>query len=438
MLSRLNHSLSAKLLLLFICAGAVLLLLVGSIIGKGISRYVRYNVQPLMAQSASVIELTVGVPPSQDIAGEIKRNSGIGIAFDGGGDQWSTYRGIDSSLAKEQTDGTWRRIDTGNPEYRARPFGEGWLLKADRQDYRLYFLFPQNQSLEDGDNFGLRALLVIFGVLMLIFIATKTLFKPIESIQQGLSLIGSGDMNHRISKSRNDQLGDLADDVNAMADQISDMLEAKRQLLLGISHELRSPLTRTRVHLALMDDSPSKKEIEDDIVAMEELINELLESEKLNSRHVSLNIDKFALHQLITDMVQADFARKVEIMELQQAEVEMDQARIKLLLRNLLQNAIKHSIDHDRKPTVSLIREVEKLCLYVTDSAEGIEADQIPHLTEPFYRADPSRQRKTGGYGLGLYLCKAIVTAHGGELLIASERGVGTTIRCSFPPKGTR
>ena len=131
--------------------------------------------------------------------------------------------------------------------------------------------------------------------------------------------------------------------------------------------------------------------------------------------------------------MQHEFKRKIQIMELVKVETEMDPGRIKLLLRNLLQNAIKHSIDPERRPTISLVDEPGQYCIYVTDSGEGIDPDHIPHLTEPFYRADPSRQRKTGGYGLGLHLCRVIVEAHGGELSISSEAKLGTTIRCSFP-----
>jgi signal transduction histidine kinase len=228
-------------------------------------------------------------------------------------------------------------------------------------------------------------------------------------------------------------LGDLAAEVNAMADDISVMLEAKRQLLLGISHELRSPLTRSRVHLALMEDSDSKREVEKDIESMENMITELLESERLKGRHASLKLERIRLDHLIREQLQDEFKRRVEIMELVEVETELDTGRIKLLLRNLLQNAIKHSVDPERRPTISLVNEPGYYCIYVTDSGEGIDPDQIPHLTEPFYRADPSRQRKTGGYGLGLHLCRMIVEAHGGELSITSEDGRGTTIRCAFP-----
>ena len=91
-------------------------------------------------------------------------------------------------------------------------------------------------------------------VLSLCFLAVRWLVRPIKWIQAGTSRIGAGDLDYRIETSRRDDLGDLAAGINHMADDVRDMLEAKRQLLLAISHELRSPLTRAKVALEFLDD----------------------------------------------------------------------------------------------------------------------------------------------------------------------------------------
>jgi len=433
MFARIFHSLSARLLLLFICAGAVLILIVGSIVGKGFAGHFRNSIEPFMVHYVELMERQLGTPPDQARAKQITSNIPVSIHVFGKQQSWSTNAippDIES-LSRLFSPPQGGRIDHG--KYQLRTRGEQFVLYTRSGDYDVYYQVYQPTELRRGGTFGLSLLLAIVGILVLIFYATKALFRPIEDIQTGVQLIGSGRLDHRISKRSNDQLGDLADNVNAMADDISDMLEAKRQLLLGISHELRSPITRSRVNLALMEESKSKTEVERDIASMEQMITELLESERLNSRHVSLNLETVRLDHLIRDQVQREFFRKVQVMDLVELETRLDQARIKLLLRNLLQNAIKHSVDPNRKPRISLVNEADQFCIYVTDSGDGIDPAHIPHLTEPFYRADPSRQRKTGGYGLGLHLCKVIVEAHGGELSITSEAGLGTTIRCIFP-----
>ena len=433
MLRELTNSLSARLLLLFIFAGAILLLLVGVVVGKGYSSHLRNNVWPLMVHYVSLVESQLDSPPSQERARQITRDSAIVIYAYGPEQSWSTAARPPDRDALQPAGSSRDDVFGRYQRYRIPSLDETLILYSRKGDYDVFFQISPPTGGYPDYSYILIILWSIIGILVLIYFATKMLFRPMQDIQEGVALIGNGHLDFRINKRRDDEFGELADNVNAMADEINKMLEAKRQLLLGISHELRSPLTRSRVHLALMEDSSSRKEVEQEIISMEQMITELLESERLNARHVSLNRESVRIDNIVRDMVEHEFSRKVDIMDLAEESAEFDIARIKLLLRNLLQNAVRHSIDPERKPTISVATEPGKLCLYVTDSGAGIEAAQIPHLTEPFYRADPSRQRKTGGYGLGLYLCRVIVEAHGGHMEIFSEANIGTTIRCAFP-----
>ena len=101
-------------------------------------------------------------------------------------------------------------------------------------------------------------------------------------------------------------------------------------------------------------------------------------------------------------------------------------------MKNLIDNALKHS-EGQQLPQVSLQSQSDGVLIRVRDFGAGIDAADISHLTEPFYRADPSRQRGTGGYGLGLYLCRVIAEAHGGLLQISSELGQGTEVSVVLP-----
>lgn len=435
MLKDLFHSLSSRLLLLFIVSGAVLLLLIGIVVGKGYSTHLRSNVWPFMVHYVTLLERQLGTPPDVGRAHEITRGTPIAVHVYGPDQNWSTASRLPDRQSLVPAESASRTEFGKYQRYRLRSLDDALVLHTTHGKHDVFFQFNPPRSDTATNPYGRIIIWSIAGILFLIFFATRQLFRPIEEIQEGLSLIGSGHLDHRIIKRRDDELGDLADNVNAMADDIARMLEAKRQLLLGISHELRSPLTRSRVHLALMEDSDSRLELEQEIIAMEQMITELLESERLKARHVSLQREAVRLDTLIQDVVTREFSRRVQIMELAKEVADVDTARVKLLIRNLLQNAVKHSIDPLRKPTVASTVEPGYLAVYVTDSGGGIEAEQLPNLTEPFYRADPSRQRKTGGYGLGLYLCKVIMDAHEGKLEINSEIGVGTTIRCAFPLK---
>jgi signal transduction histidine kinase len=265
--------------------------------------------------------------------------------------------------------------------------------------------------------------------------ATRRLFAPLDTIKQGVQKFGAGDMSHRIQINRKDELGELANSFNAMADDIQQMLDAKRQLLLAISHELRSPLTRARLAAEMMEDNDKKTQIIQDINEMESLIEELMETERLSSRHRKLNKTRQNIVKLISDTVHTWFDSAGVITRLAETEamLDVDTARIKLLLKNLLDNAIRHTPDGARAPEIQLMLDKQQALITVSDHGKGIQARHLPHLTEPFYRVDPSRQRETGGYGLGLYLCRMIAEAHDGQLEIESAVGEGTRVMVKLP-----
>jgi signal transduction histidine kinase len=113
--------------------------------------------------------------------------------------------------------------------------------------------------------------------------------------------------------------------------------------------------------------------------------------------------------------------------------MDLDAVRIRLLIKNLLDNALRHT--PASAPPVQISSRIADWIwrVSVKDHGEGIHQEHLPHLTEPFYRVAKARQRETGGYGLGLYLCRVIVEAHGGSLDIRSKPGEGTQVNFSLP-----
>jgi signal transduction histidine kinase len=211
------------------------------------------------------------------------------------------------------------------------------------------------------------------------------------------------------------------------------MLESKSGLLLAISHELRSPLTRMRVNLELLEDDEIRQQLIDDTREMEALISAILESEKLSSGHAPLSLHKAELAGLV-DEVLANHPQQDRIQtHLQPVTLAVDGLRFKLLLKNLLDNALQYSSDSNAPIEIALSADAQAVILEVIDQGIGIPAAEISRLKEAFYRPDSARRRNTGGYGLGLYLCQLIVDAHGGTLSIESEPGKGTRVIVSLP-----
>lgn len=275
---------------------------------------------------------------------------------------------------------------------------------------------------------------------LLAFLYVRRLLRPLEDIRAGAERFGAGHFDEDIPVRRPaqpDELGQLAATINTMGRDIHQMLEAKRALLLAISHELRSPLTRARLHAELLpDDDPAHAQREAllrDLQEMASLISDLLESERLSAgqsgAHTALHREPVALGALAQSVVEELVLRypqaaSVQVV-LEPAEVTavLDAQRIRLLLRNLLDNALRHSTSESGGQPAPRPPEC-RICLLpsgdvrleVRDWGPGVPPEQLTRLSEPFYRPDSARTRAAGGVGLGLYLCRLVAQAHGGKL----------------------
>lgn len=289
---------------------------------------------------------------------------------------------------------------------------------------------------------------------LLAWACVHRLFLPIDHIRAGAQRFGAGQFDQRIpvkGAQGLDELGQLALTVNTMGQDIAQMLEAKDALLLAISHELRSPLTRARLHVELLPDDdtlrPQREALQRDLGVMTQLIEDLLESERL-SGHLSGHA--CALHRTAVDVLAVANAVVAELQARHSSgsypataiafcagsdlqAVSVDATRIRLLMRNLLDNALLHSAHAARPPELKLHKvDADRLVIEVRDYGPGVPDDQIPLLGQAFYRPDSARSRSTGGVGLGLYLCKLVAMAHGGSLDIRNA-GPGLSVSATLP-----
>ena len=223
------------------------------------------------------------------------------------------------------------------------------------------------------------------------------LFKPIRAIRAGAEHIGRGNFDHRIESIRHDQLGDLAREINTLAGDVQNMLDAKRALLLGISHELRTPLSRLRLLIEFIDDESQQQEFKAEVVEMEKIIVSLLEAERLNSRHEPLSRSVVGVRALIDELIDDFFDRdrdRIQVIDRSDgATASIDEARVSLLLKNLVSNALRYSPENSGPVELTIATQGPELVLRVRDHGPGIPAGEAEHIGEPFYRGDPSRTR---------------------------------------------
>jgi signal transduction histidine kinase len=387
-------------LLLALATTAVFLFGMQRILQGGWQGYAK----PLVADYVDRLAAEIGVPPDVRRAQAIEQRLPIAVRIEGPRVQYDT----------QPERRRWRttRDDHG--------FGEGFSLSRSTPDgHRISFELASPVQTQRPRTLGWFTLAALLGLTALAYRQVRKLLRPLEEIGAGVEAYGRGDFSQRIAVRRGDELGDLATRINAMAQGLEGMLEAKRALLLAISHELRSPLTRARVNAELVEEGEARSALLRDLGEMRDLITDLLESERLAGGPAALQAEPVELGSWLRLLVHEQFADAGLSVAVDPAvgTVQADPMRLRLLMRNLIENALRHGAQAARPPEVfAHLMDEHRVALGVRDFGPGVTAEDLAHLAEPFYRADAARQRATGGAGLGLYLCRLVALAHGGAL----------------------
>jgi histidine kinase len=281
-----------------------------------------------------------------------------------------------------------------------------------------------------------------------IFISRR-ITKPIQTLTRASQKIASGEYDHRIPKedTSDDELGQLADSFNQMAEKLEGIEAMRRQLIGDISHELRTPLTAIKGSTeGLMDgvlpaDKSTYQQIYREADRLQRLVEDLQELNRVDGSVLPLDRKPVKINDLVKSTVtplENTFTMKgVSLeshVETKLPAISVDADRIQQVLHNLLGNALQFTAA-DGKVTLDVRKEKENILFSVQDTGAGIAKEHLPHIFERFYRADKSRSRiNGGGSGIGLTIAKSLVEAHGGEIWAESAgKGKGSTFTFSIP-----
>jgi len=209
-------------------------------------------------------------------------------------------------------------------------------------------------------------------------------------------------------------------------------MDERERLLADVSHELRSPLARIKVALELLPEGDKRDSISQDISEMESLTTALLEREQIRNRAGQAKLEVINLVVLAGEVIDgfSDSTPGVELnVPPQKLEITGDAALIKILIHNLVDNALKFSLADSKTVEVILRLTENGVQIIVVDDGQGIPEDQAEKVFEPFVKLNPARGHRTG-YGLGLNLCQRIIQAQGGSIEIQArkKRGVGALV----------
>jgi signal transduction histidine kinase len=423
-LRRWRHALGVRLVGLFVllALGMIVTFVVGmqSALRSGWQDHVR----PLVADYVDTLAAQIGTPPDVARAKALTERLPLRIRIEGPVVNWSSDpRDVPADAGRDRRHSgsdTWRPVRTLSDGHRIT-FGLASIVRDDAPEDRPRLI-------------GWVTLAVLLALTTLAYALVRRLLRPLADIRTGALRYGAGDFSQPIMVRRHDELGELATQINRMAEGLHGMLDAKRQLLLAISHELRSPLTRARLNAELVADSEARTALLHDLSEMRDLITDLLESERLAAGHAALHTERVDLHALVRELLAASFdGRRIETtLDPALPALTLDATRIRLLLRNLLDNALRHSAGASLPPSIGTTVQGDVVRVTVRDHGPGVADAELARLTEAFYRTDSARQRSTGGVGLGLHLCALIARAHGGRLTLSNARP-GLAVELTLP-----
>lgn len=284
-------------------------------------------------------------------------------------------------------------------------------------------------------------LIIIFGlcvVLAVSYTVIRWLFRPLAKILAGVRAISEGDLSYRITTTPNSEFEYVGTAFNQMTSAVTNMLKAREQLLLDLSHDLRSPMTRMQVSTEFVADADLKKSLKDDLSDMENLIHGILDAARLGSsvgaalRLVELDLDEHLrtlCKRLGTAAPGIHYYPEVHA----KTPYTGDWGFLQRAFSNLIENALKFSSHQSRSVEVHLSADDQGCQVKIKDFGVGIPASEQALIFEPFYRVDKSRTPGVGGYGLGLSLTKKIIEAHSGNIIIESKEGYGATFTVTLP-----
>jgi two-component system sensor histidine kinase CpxA len=361
-------------------------------------------------------------------------------------------------LGRRLSDPAERRLESVNRELATPPGAPSGnyrpsraapqLVAADGTLYTVLFV-PRRPSI-----FGALSLPPISLTILLIALVVSAitswwlaqhLSAPIRRIQEGARALASENMDIRVSEGlegRKDEVAVLARDFDAMADQLRANRAATTQLLRDISHELRSPLARMRVALGLARQPPADlvrqlDRLEREIERLDSMIGQLLKLARLHGAESQIEKESFELDEVIEEVVRdANFEGAVKscTVNLQgsaKASVVGNRELLRSAIENVLRNAVRYSPTRSHVD-VSVARAKAGLDIAIADHGPGVPPTDLERIFEPFYRVAESRDRDSGGEGIGLAITAQVMKAHGGYARARNTPG-GFEVRLSLP-----
>jgi signal transduction histidine kinase len=311
---------------------------------------------------------------------------------------------------------------------RSSPDGRYWFAVVSRPAFRRWAYYPYY-------------CLVLGATVLLTWLWAIGVIRPIRKIAATVDIFGRGDLKARVQIRRSDEIGDLANSVNDMADRLEASLAGQKRLLQDIAHELRSPLARLNFAVELarsaQDRNAAIDRVKRDINRLSSLVAELLEMTRAEGDPQSRKSQPVSLGEVVFDTVQdcnveAQIRNcKIELACDSTVKVVGDRELLRRAAENVIRNAVRYE-PNGSAVEVAVYSADSAAVVSVRDHGPGVPEAKLPHIFDPFFRVEESRECVSGGMGLGLSIAKRAIQLHQG-MITADNANPGLRVQITIP-----
>ena len=284
----------------------------------------------------------------------------------------------------------------------------------------------------------------VVGIILVLLLSRRTL-GSIGNLTAAARRLGSGDLSSRVPVRGNDEVAELGHAFNTMADALEDSECQRRSMVSDVAHELRTPLANIQGHVEAMQDGLLQPDaatldtVHQQTLYLNRLVSDLSLLAQTEARELRLQLEPESISDIALRVTDS-FRPRAEIQSVRLDTaltdglplLNLDRLRIEQAMGNLVDNAIRYT-PPGGTVTVAVGPHGDGVRVVVTDTGPGIPTDALPHVFDRLYRVDPSRDRTTGGAGLGLTIARQLIEAHGGTVWAESEEGIGSRFGFDLP-----
>ena len=265
---------------------------------------------------------------------------------------------------------------------------------------------------------------ILLIIIALIFLKNQT--KPLVRLAKAAERFGKGDYVNNFRSSGSLEIRKASFEFDRMAKRINRHLNQRAEMLSGISHDLRTPLTRLKLQLAMLNQKDLSKEMSKDIDEMEKMLNDYLQFAKNQAQE---NTSKIDLTLLFNSIKNQFVSEKLTIYSKEKIELEVRPSALKRSFVNIIQNGLTYG----NNVIINIQKGNNRALITIEDDGPGIPEDQYKNVFKPFFRLDKSRSLNQSGVGLGLAIVEDIINAHGGAIQLGKSKDGGLQVRVTLP-----